>query len=156
MRNLDHSATAATISWPKPDEIGNVIEEVVDFSGQINLEVDSNDIQELFESLNQELTINELIEMHEQEHEIEELESLDPVQSEDRMKVGNLIKGLSLIEKLITRLLATDLVILNHDQMTRRTPELAPHQRALDRFNVHRLQRYQAQTHDTPVTNPIP
>ncbi|GFU01126.1 uncharacterized protein TNCV_2834931 [Trichonephila clavipes] len=46
-------------------------------------------------------------------------------------------------------LLATDHVILNHDQVTRTTPELAPplltttpHQRedvsALDRFNVHR------------------
>ncbi|GFX84236.1 hypothetical protein TNCV_3975831 [Trichonephila clavipes] len=38
---------------------------------------------------NQELTRNELTEIHEQEQDIEELESLDPVQSEDRMTVDN-------------------------------------------------------------------
>ncbi|GFX20967.1 hypothetical protein TNCV_80221 [Trichonephila clavipes] len=35
--------------------------------------------------------------MHEQV--VKELESLDPVQSEDRMTVGNLMEGLSLVEK---------------------------------------------------------
>ncbi|GFW82425.1 nose resistant to fluoxetine protein 6 [Trichonephila clavipes] len=70
----------------EPDEIGNVIEEVVDHAGKRNLEVDSDDAQELLDSHNQELTIDELIEMHEQD--IQELESLDPVQSEDRMTVG--------------------------------------------------------------------
>ncbi|GFV50267.1 RNase H domain-containing protein [Trichonephila clavipes] len=59
--------------------------------------VDSDDVQELLDFLNQELTIDELIEMHEQEQDIEELEPLD--QSEDRMKFGNFIEGLSLIEK---------------------------------------------------------
>ncbi|GFT98131.1 hypothetical protein TNCV_789501 [Trichonephila clavipes] len=48
---------------------------------QINLEVDSDDVQEVLDSHNQELTMDELIEMHEQH--IEELESLDPVKSED-------------------------------------------------------------------------
>ncbi|XP_023218164.1 uncharacterized protein LOC111620476 [Centruroides sculpturatus] len=47
----------------EPDEIGDVIEEVVDLARQINLEVDSDDVQELLDSHNQELTIDELIEM---------------------------------------------------------------------------------------------
>ncbi|GFV16578.1 hypothetical protein TNCV_4417671 [Trichonephila clavipes] len=71
-------------------EIGNVIEEVAYHARKINLEVNSDDIQELQDSHNQELAIDELIEMHEQEQDIEELESLDPVQSEDQMMVGNL------------------------------------------------------------------
>ncbi|GFV79239.1 hypothetical protein TNCV_71071 [Trichonephila clavipes] len=54
-------------SVPKPDELSNVIEEVVDLARQINLEVDSNDVQELLASCNQELIIDEVIEMHEQE-----------------------------------------------------------------------------------------
>ncbi|GFU13581.1 hypothetical protein TNCV_938561 [Trichonephila clavipes] len=39
---------------PEPNEIGNVIEDVVDRAGQINLEVDSVDIQELPDSHNQD------------------------------------------------------------------------------------------------------
>ncbi|GFV44841.1 hypothetical protein TNCV_563901 [Trichonephila clavipes] len=35
------------------------------------------------------------IEMHEQKQDIEELESLDPIQSEDRITVRNLIEGRS-------------------------------------------------------------
>ncbi|GFW82791.1 hypothetical protein TNCV_3493611 [Trichonephila clavipes] len=65
---------------------------------QINLEVDSDCVQELQDSRNQELTIDELIEMHEQEQDIEELESLDLIQSEDRMMVENLT-DVSLFEK---------------------------------------------------------
>ncbi|GFU63694.1 hypothetical protein TNCV_1509732 [Trichonephila clavipes] len=38
---------------------------------QINLKVDSDDVQELLDSHNQELTIDELIEMHEQDQDIE-------------------------------------------------------------------------------------
>ncbi|GFX10029.1 uncharacterized protein TNCV_4101681 [Trichonephila clavipes] len=64
---------------PEPNEIGNVIEEVVDLARQINLEVDSDGVQELLDFYNQELTMDELIEMHEQEQDIEKLESLDPV-----------------------------------------------------------------------------
>ncbi|GFW27542.1 hypothetical protein TNCV_163821 [Trichonephila clavipes] len=45
----------------------------------------------------QEMTIDELIEMHEKERERHR--TLDPVQSEDRMTVGNLTEGLCLIEK---------------------------------------------------------
>ncbi|GFS73107.1 hypothetical protein TNCV_686821 [Trichonephila clavipes] len=60
-----------------PDEIGNVIADVVDFAMQINLEVDSDDAQELRDSHYLELRINELIEMHEQD--IEKLQSLNPV-----------------------------------------------------------------------------
>ncbi|GFS53007.1 hypothetical protein TNCV_331311 [Trichonephila clavipes] len=37
-------------SMPEPDEIGNLIEEVLHFASQINLEVDSDDVQELLVS----------------------------------------------------------------------------------------------------------
>ncbi|GFV55413.1 putative DD41D transposase [Trichonephila clavipes] len=65
----------------------------------INLDFGSDDIQELLDSQNKELTIDELIEILEQEQHIEEREPLDHVQAEDRMTVGNLTEGLSLIEK---------------------------------------------------------
>ncbi|GFW59201.1 hypothetical protein TNCV_2781321 [Trichonephila clavipes] len=68
----------------------NLIEEAVDLVRKINLE-DSDDLQELLVFHNQALTIDELIEMYEQD--IEELESLDPVQSEDRMTVGYFREG---------------------------------------------------------------
>ncbi|GFV77556.1 hypothetical protein TNCV_1070851 [Trichonephila clavipes] len=64
------------------------------------MKVDSDDVQELLDSLNQELRIDEFLEMHEKEQEtIEKLESLDPFQSEKRRAFGNLTEGLSLIEK---------------------------------------------------------
>ncbi|GFV09937.1 hypothetical protein TNCV_2318671 [Trichonephila clavipes] len=53
-------------SLQEPQEIGNLIEEVVDLSKQINSEVDSDDVQVLLDCRNQELKIVELIEMHEQ------------------------------------------------------------------------------------------
>ncbi|GFX68173.1 tigger transposable element-derived protein 1 [Trichonephila clavipes] len=83
---------------PELDEIRYLIEEVVDLTRQKNLEVDSDSIQKPLDSHNQELTLDKLIEMHEKEQDIEQLESLDPVQS-DRMTVGNLTEGLCLIEK---------------------------------------------------------
>ncbi|GFV99497.1 hypothetical protein TNCV_5078611 [Trichonephila clavipes] len=46
-----------TESVPEPDEIGNLIEEVVYLVRLINLEVDSDDVQELLDSRNQELTM---------------------------------------------------------------------------------------------------
>ncbi|GFW18690.1 hypothetical protein TNCV_1369441 [Trichonephila clavipes] len=52
-------------SVPEPKEIGNWID-VVDLAKQINLEVDSDDVQELQDSHNQELIFDELIEMREQ------------------------------------------------------------------------------------------
>ncbi|GFX52546.1 hypothetical protein TNCV_4325621 [Trichonephila clavipes] len=66
-----------------PDKIGNLNGEVVNLARQITLKVDSNDIQELLHFHNQEMTIHDLIEEHKQEQDIEELESVDPVQSED-------------------------------------------------------------------------
>ncbi|GFX48593.1 hypothetical protein TNCV_584901 [Trichonephila clavipes] len=54
-----------------PDEIGNLIEEVVDLAKQINLEMDRDEDKELLDSHNHELTIDEIIEMHQQD--IEEL-----------------------------------------------------------------------------------
>ncbi|GFX66137.1 hypothetical protein TNCV_4102771 [Trichonephila clavipes] len=50
-------------SLEQPDEIGYVTEEVVDLARKINLEVKSDDIQELLDSQNQEMTIDLLIEM---------------------------------------------------------------------------------------------
>ncbi|GFY15903.1 hypothetical protein TNCV_1285481 [Trichonephila clavipes] len=44
----------------------NVVEEVVHL-GKINLEEDNDDVQELLDSHNQELTVDELLEKHEQE-----------------------------------------------------------------------------------------
>ncbi|GFV99203.1 hypothetical protein TNCV_1511761 [Trichonephila clavipes] len=41
--------------------------------------VDSDDVQELLDSDIQDLEIDELIEMHEQELDVKDLESLDPV-----------------------------------------------------------------------------
>ncbi|GFU72954.1 transposable element Tcb2 transposase [Trichonephila clavipes] len=75
------------------------IEEVVDFARQINLEVDSDNVQELLDSHSQELTTNELIEMLKQEQVVEDIGSLDPVQLEDRIAVGNVTEGFSLNEK---------------------------------------------------------
>ncbi|GFY36640.1 uncharacterized protein TNCV_28441 [Trichonephila clavipes] len=54
----------------KIGEIGNVVEEAVNLTRQINLEVDINDFEELLDPHSQELTIHELIEMHEQEQDI--------------------------------------------------------------------------------------
>ncbi|GFX07676.1 histone-lysine N-methyltransferase SETMAR [Trichonephila clavipes] len=72
---------------PKPGEIGNGIEEVIDLTIQINLEGDLGDVQEILDSHNQELTIDGLIKMHEHDQDIEELESLDPEQSKKQMTV---------------------------------------------------------------------
>ncbi|GFY03248.1 hypothetical protein TNCV_1172081 [Trichonephila clavipes] len=72
-------------------EIDNVTEKVVYLARQINLKVDSNDIQALPDFHNQELTMDEPTEIHEQD--IEEFESL--FQSDDRMTVGDLTDGLS-------------------------------------------------------------
>ncbi|GFU96017.1 metalloendopeptidase, partial [Trichonephila clavipes] len=51
---------------PEPDEIGNGIKRSCRLARQINLEVDSDDVQELPDSHNQELTMDELIDIHEQ------------------------------------------------------------------------------------------
>ncbi|GFX29876.1 hypothetical protein TNCV_4750051 [Trichonephila clavipes] len=87
--NLVHSSfyyffiiQTQTESLPEPNEIGILIEEVVDLARQINSEVDG---EKLLDFCNQELTTDELIEMHEQEQDIEELASIDLVQSEGRM-----------------------------------------------------------------------
>lgn len=93
---------------PGPDEISNVIKDVVELGRQINLEVDSDDVQELLDSHNEELTIDELITMREQEENIDNRESLDPVQLEDQMTVGNLTEALSSIEKGLTILESID------------------------------------------------
>ncbi|CAH4013772.1 unnamed protein product [Pieris brassicae] len=92
-------------SVPGPDEICNVIKDVVELGRQINLEVDSDDVQELLDSHNEELIIDELITMRE---EIDNHDYLDPIQLEDQMTVGNLIEALSSIVKRITILKSID------------------------------------------------
>ncbi|GFV80953.1 transposable element Tc3 transposase [Trichonephila clavipes] len=67
------------ISVRESDVIRKVIEEVVDLARQINLEVDSDNVRELLHSHNQDSAMDELIEMHEQEQDFEELESLESV-----------------------------------------------------------------------------
>ncbi|GFW13158.1 putative DD41D transposase [Trichonephila clavipes] len=68
-----------------------MIGKVVDLARKISLKADSDDVQELLDSHNQELIMDKLIEMHEQD--IVEFESLDHVQSEDRMTVRNWALG---------------------------------------------------------------
>ncbi|GFW78237.1 hypothetical protein TNCV_137061 [Trichonephila clavipes] len=70
------------------DEIGNLNEEIVYFSRQISLKKDSDVVQKLLDSYNQELTIDDLTEMHETEQEIEQIEYLDPVHSEAEGRLG--------------------------------------------------------------------
>ncbi|GFW85516.1 uncharacterized protein TNCV_145611 [Trichonephila clavipes] len=60
-------------SVSEPDVIGIMIEEVVDLSRQLNLEFDGDDIQEVLDTHNQELIIDELIEMHEQSKTLKNL-----------------------------------------------------------------------------------
>lgn len=50
------------------------------YAKQFNLEVDNDDVQELLDSHNQELTIDKLIEMREHDEDIEQPDSLDPVE----------------------------------------------------------------------------
>ncbi|GFX52445.1 hypothetical protein TNCV_4324621 [Trichonephila clavipes] len=70
-------------SMSVPDEIDNFIEKLSPhLDRQINLEVDSNNVQEMLDSHIQELIIDDLIEIHEQEQDIEKLESLAPLQLE--------------------------------------------------------------------------
>ncbi|GFW98712.1 tigger transposable element-derived protein 1 [Trichonephila clavipes] len=94
-----HPGPHGGICVPEPYKIDNFIEDVVNLARHINLEGDSDDIHDFLDTHNQKLTLDEFIEMHEQEQDIAKLESLGPVQSKDRMNVGNLTKGLSLILK---------------------------------------------------------
>ncbi|CAH4032450.1 unnamed protein product [Pieris brassicae] len=91
-----------------PDEICNVIKDVIELGRQINLEVDSVDVQELLDSHNEEFTIDELITMREQEEEMDNHDSLDPVQLEDQMTVGNFTEALSSIVIGLTILKSID------------------------------------------------
>ncbi|GFV03223.1 hypothetical protein TNCV_4018201 [Trichonephila clavipes] len=59
-------------SGQEPEEIGNLIKEVADFARQINLAMDSDDVQILLDFHSHEQTIDELVEMHEQEQNNEQ------------------------------------------------------------------------------------
>ncbi|GFW09506.1 hypothetical protein TNCV_3996131 [Trichonephila clavipes] len=107
---------------------GNVIEKVVDLSLQINLKIDCVFVQELLDSLNQELTFHELIEVHDRNQGIVELVSSDLVQSEDGMTVENLIEVLSLIEK---RICLRDISMLNSGNNGLRNERLHDHSLSL-------------------------
>ncbi|GFU41124.1 hypothetical protein TNCV_4838681 [Trichonephila clavipes] len=52
-------------------EIVYMAEEFADLPSHINVELDSEEVQKLLNSHNQELAIDELIEMHEQKQDIE-------------------------------------------------------------------------------------
>lgn len=56
--------------------------------------MDADDVQELLDPHNQEL-----IEIHEHDQDIEQPDSLDPVESENQMTISKLTGGLSTIEK---------------------------------------------------------
>ncbi|GFS59515.1 hypothetical protein TNCV_3726131 [Trichonephila clavipes] len=74
----------------KPDEIDNLIEEV-DLFRHINSEVNCDDGQALLDFYNQELRqLMKSLRCMRRDQDIEELESVDRVQSEDRMTVGYL------------------------------------------------------------------
>ncbi|GFT25061.1 hypothetical protein TNCV_179731 [Trichonephila clavipes] len=77
-KSSDPLVTATKVAESVPDEIGNLIDEVINLACQINVEVNSDDVQDLLDSHNKELTMDELVEMHEQKQDIEELKSSDP------------------------------------------------------------------------------
>ncbi|GFT58381.1 hypothetical protein TNCV_2118841 [Trichonephila clavipes] len=79
---LGHENNLEAESVPESDKIGNVVEEVIYLAKKINLEADSDNVQELI--------MDELIKMHNQEQNLEQLKSLESAQSEDRMVVDNL------------------------------------------------------------------
>ncbi|GFT68605.1 hypothetical protein TNCV_1841951 [Trichonephila clavipes] len=72
---MDELSKAANLDTPfqetesvkDHDKLGNLTEEAVDLASQINLEMDSDDVQELPDFHNQELTMDELTEMLEQD-----------------------------------------------------------------------------------------
>ena len=53
-----------------PEQIPIIIEELIYIAKQLNLEVDNDDVQELLDSHNQELTIDEFIKMRQYEQDI--------------------------------------------------------------------------------------
>lgn len=75
-----------------------MLKDVVELGIQRNLKVDSDDVQELLNSHNEELTIDEFIKMREQGRDINNLDSLDLVQLEDQITVVNLTEVFSSIE----------------------------------------------------------
>ncbi|GFV41084.1 hypothetical protein TNCV_2666751 [Trichonephila clavipes] len=72
--------------------IDKMIERVFDLVRQTNLDVNSDDSQELLDSQNQKLTMNELIEIDEYEQDIEDLECFDTFQSEYQQAFRNSAK----------------------------------------------------------------
>ncbi|GFT95846.1 uncharacterized protein TNCV_311981 [Trichonephila clavipes] len=86
-------------SLPKTNEIGSLIEEVVDLARQINSEVDSDYVQELLDSYKQGLIIVELKEVN--ENSLENVDS--PLnQVEKRTKLASLSEVKAKIDKLRT------------------------------------------------------
>ncbi|KAL3280856.1 hypothetical protein HHI36_004085 [Cryptolaemus montrouzieri] len=76
-----------------PKQIDSIIEEVVDIAKQLFTRIAR------FTRHNQKLTIDELIKVREHEQDIEQTDSLDPVESENQMTIANLTEGLNSIEK---------------------------------------------------------
>lgn len=88
---------------------------------QLNLEVNSDDVQEFLDSHNQKLTNDELIEMREQEEDIEQTDLLDPLERENQMTIANLTEGLSLIKK---RLQILETIDFNEERVSKTKREI--------------------------------
>ncbi|GFX04238.1 hypothetical protein TNCV_3973871 [Trichonephila clavipes] len=84
--NFFNHMTNFTIPSPETKD------ESMRFENRMTAKVDSDGVRELLDSHNQMLTMDELIEMHEKEQNIEE-ESSDLGQLNDRVTVVNLTEG---------------------------------------------------------------
>ncbi|GFV73938.1 HTH_Tnp_Tc3_2 domain-containing protein, partial [Trichonephila clavipes] len=84
------------VSVTEPDKIGNVIVEVIDLSRQMYLKDYSDDVHEFLHSFNQELTVEELIEMHEQVY-------CQKKQTEHSIKPGSSATGTTVSRQTVYR-----------------------------------------------------
>lgn len=79
------------------DRISAIVEEIVNLTLQLDMKVSKQDVDELLDSHNKELTIEDLIEMQEQSS-YEELDVHDPLQQETTMTAENLMQALTHIK----------------------------------------------------------
>lgn len=82
---------------PETDGFTQAVEETLSLAMRLDLEVVKEDITELLESHNQELTVDELIEIQE-ENAVEESEESESVPAAEQMTIAKLIEGLDFIE----------------------------------------------------------
>ncbi|GFV32021.1 hypothetical protein TNCV_1195531 [Trichonephila clavipes] len=101
---MDFSIGYVSLHLAKFSDLKKLVDYITlaDPAWEINLEVDSDDVQQMLDSHNHKLTIGELIQMHEQDHDIVKLVFRPKIRLEDRMTFGNFTKTLSLDEKRVT------------------------------------------------------